>query len=163
MENNVFWTLKPHKHIALHQIHKVMLFFATSYDPFKLKMAFFVSCIFQMYSNKIKIFIYIIEKNHAKFNGRNVYVYINLCVCVFCLNVCVLVSCWLSSMSISLKETTVAGQTSLTRLLKGFIHKILLQTAVNLHLIPSLPLHSLLSQKHSSDSLKTACISTECT
>ncbi len=26
--------LKPHKHIALHQIHKIMLFLATSYDPF---------------------------------------------------------------------------------------------------------------------------------
>ncbi len=27
--------LKPHKHIALHQIHKIMFFLATSYDPFK--------------------------------------------------------------------------------------------------------------------------------
>ncbi len=26
--------LKPHKHIALHQIHKIMLFLASSYDPF---------------------------------------------------------------------------------------------------------------------------------
>ncbi len=31
VENNVF-NLKPHKHIALHQIHKIMLFLAT---PFK--------------------------------------------------------------------------------------------------------------------------------
>ncbi len=31
-----FFNLKPHKHIALHQIHKIMLFLATSYDPFKL-------------------------------------------------------------------------------------------------------------------------------
>ncbi len=34
VENNVFFNLKPHKHIALHQIHKIMLFSATSYDPF---------------------------------------------------------------------------------------------------------------------------------
>ncbi len=30
-----FLNLKPHKHIALHQIHKIMFFLATSYDPFK--------------------------------------------------------------------------------------------------------------------------------
>uniref|UniRef100_A0A673IUM9 Ig-like domain-containing protein n=1 Tax=Sinocyclocheilus rhinocerous TaxID=307959 RepID=A0A673IUM9_9TELE len=29
-----FLNLKPHKHISLHQIHKIMLFLATSYDPF---------------------------------------------------------------------------------------------------------------------------------
>ncbi len=29
-----FLNLKPHKHIALHQIHKIMFFLATSYDPF---------------------------------------------------------------------------------------------------------------------------------
>ncbi len=28
-----FFFLKPHKHIALHQIHKIMFFLATSYDP----------------------------------------------------------------------------------------------------------------------------------
>ncbi len=26
------------KHIALHQIHKIMLFLATAYDPFKLQV-----------------------------------------------------------------------------------------------------------------------------
>ncbi len=31
----MFFNLKPHKHIALHQIHKIMFFLATSYDPFK--------------------------------------------------------------------------------------------------------------------------------
>ncbi len=31
-----FLNLKPHKHIALHQIHKIMFFLATSYDPFKI-------------------------------------------------------------------------------------------------------------------------------
>ncbi len=31
-----FFNLKPHNHIALHQVHKIMLFLATSYDPFKL-------------------------------------------------------------------------------------------------------------------------------
>ncbi len=31
-----FFYLKPHKHMALHQIHKIMLFLATSYDPFNL-------------------------------------------------------------------------------------------------------------------------------
>ncbi len=31
-----FLNLKPHKHIALHQIHKIMLFLATSYDPFNM-------------------------------------------------------------------------------------------------------------------------------
>ncbi len=30
----IFFNLKLHKHIALHQIHKIMLFLATSYDPF---------------------------------------------------------------------------------------------------------------------------------
>ncbi len=30
----VFFNLKLHKHIALHQIHKIMFFLATSYDPF---------------------------------------------------------------------------------------------------------------------------------
>ncbi len=32
------------------------------------------------------MFIYIIKKINAKFNGRNVY--INTCVCVFCMSVC---------------------------------------------------------------------------
>ncbi len=31
----LFFYFKPHKHIALHQIHKIMLFLAMSYDPFK--------------------------------------------------------------------------------------------------------------------------------
>ncbi len=31
---NVFWTLNR-INIALHQIHKIMFFLATSYDPFK--------------------------------------------------------------------------------------------------------------------------------
>ncbi len=30
-----FLNLEPRKHIALHQIHKIMFFLATSYDPFK--------------------------------------------------------------------------------------------------------------------------------
>jgi len=30
-----FLNFKPHKHIALHQIHKIMFFLAASYDPFK--------------------------------------------------------------------------------------------------------------------------------
>ncbi len=30
-----FLNLKPHKHIALHQIHKIMFFLAMSFDPFK--------------------------------------------------------------------------------------------------------------------------------
>ncbi len=30
-----FFNLKPCKHIALHHIHKIMLFLASSYDPFK--------------------------------------------------------------------------------------------------------------------------------
>ncbi len=29
-----FLNLEPRKHVALHQIHKIMLFLATSYDPF---------------------------------------------------------------------------------------------------------------------------------
>ncbi len=29
------FNLEPRKHIALHQIHKLMFFLATSYDPFK--------------------------------------------------------------------------------------------------------------------------------
>ncbi len=33
-----FFNLKPHKHIALHQIHQIMFFLATSYDPFKDKL-----------------------------------------------------------------------------------------------------------------------------
>ncbi len=36
VENNVFFFyLEPCKHIALYQMHKIMLFLATSYDPFK--------------------------------------------------------------------------------------------------------------------------------
>ncbi len=34
VENNVL-NVKPHKHITLHQIDKIMLFLETSYDPFK--------------------------------------------------------------------------------------------------------------------------------
>ncbi len=33
---NVFFNLKLRKHIALHQIHKIILFLASSYDPFKI-------------------------------------------------------------------------------------------------------------------------------
>ncbi len=34
-ENNVFFFyFKPHKHIALHKIHKILFFLAMSYDPF---------------------------------------------------------------------------------------------------------------------------------
>ncbi len=32
----MFFNLKPRKHIALHQIHQIMLFLATSYDPLKI-------------------------------------------------------------------------------------------------------------------------------
>ncbi len=32
-----FFNLEPRKPIALHQIHKIMLFLATSYDPFNVK------------------------------------------------------------------------------------------------------------------------------
>ncbi len=32
-----FLNLKTCKHIALHQIHKIMLFLATSYDPFNVE------------------------------------------------------------------------------------------------------------------------------
>ncbi len=32
-----FFNFKPHKHIALHQIHKIMFFLAMSYDPYKLQ------------------------------------------------------------------------------------------------------------------------------
>ncbi len=31
----VFFNLKPYEHIVLHQIHKIMLFLATSADLFK--------------------------------------------------------------------------------------------------------------------------------
>ncbi len=31
-----FFNLKLHKHIALHQIHKIIFFLAMSYDPFKM-------------------------------------------------------------------------------------------------------------------------------
>ncbi len=34
VENNVFF--EPRKHIALHQIHKIKLFLATSYDLFNV-------------------------------------------------------------------------------------------------------------------------------
>ncbi len=36
-----FLNLKNHKHIALHQIHKIMFFLATSYDPFKTTLYLF--------------------------------------------------------------------------------------------------------------------------
>ncbi len=39
-----FLNLKPHKHIALHQIHKIMFFLATSYDPFNIESSLNVSC-----------------------------------------------------------------------------------------------------------------------
>ncbi len=32
-----FFNLEPRKPIALYQIHKIMLFLATSYDPFNVK------------------------------------------------------------------------------------------------------------------------------
>ncbi len=32
----MFYNLKPHKHIALHQIHQIMFFLTTSYDHFKI-------------------------------------------------------------------------------------------------------------------------------
>uniref|UniRef100_A0A671PV63 [histone H3]-trimethyl-L-lysine(4) demethylase n=1 Tax=Sinocyclocheilus anshuiensis TaxID=1608454 RepID=A0A671PV63_9TELE len=33
-----FFNFKPHKHISLHQIHKIMFFLAASYDPFNRKL-----------------------------------------------------------------------------------------------------------------------------
>ncbi len=33
-----FLNLKPRKHIALHQIHKIMLFLASSYDPLRVML-----------------------------------------------------------------------------------------------------------------------------
>ncbi len=47
VENNVFFNLKPHKHIALHQIHQIMLFLASSYDPFNM---FFIDIIYNKYA-----------------------------------------------------------------------------------------------------------------
>ncbi len=37
VENNVFLTLKLCKHIALHQINKIMLFLGMPYDSFNIK------------------------------------------------------------------------------------------------------------------------------
>ncbi len=31
-----FKNIKKHKHIVFHQLHKIMLFLATSYDPFNM-------------------------------------------------------------------------------------------------------------------------------
>ncbi len=31
-----FFNLEPHKHIALHRIHKIVVLLATSYDPFNM-------------------------------------------------------------------------------------------------------------------------------
>ncbi len=45
VENSVFFSFKPCKHIAFHQIHKIMLFFASSYDPFKNKCDFTEKCL----------------------------------------------------------------------------------------------------------------------
>ncbi len=47
VENNVFLNLKPRKHIALHQIHKIMLFLESPYDPFKF------TALLLIYSYKI--------------------------------------------------------------------------------------------------------------
>ncbi len=33
-----FLNLELRKHIALHQIHKIMFFLATLYDPFKMRI-----------------------------------------------------------------------------------------------------------------------------
>ncbi len=33
------FNLKPHKHITLHQIHKIMFYLATSSDPFKKQIS----------------------------------------------------------------------------------------------------------------------------
>ncbi len=34
-----FFNLKPHKHIALHQVHKIMLFLATSFNNYTVAVA----------------------------------------------------------------------------------------------------------------------------
>ncbi len=51
-----FLNLKPHKHIALHQIHKIMVFLATSYDPFNI---YTHTCIVLHYGIYTYIWIYI--------------------------------------------------------------------------------------------------------
>ncbi len=51
-----FLNLKPHKHIALHQIHKIMFFLATSYDPFKAtsfsRFLSFLNLLFSVYTKQ---------------------------------------------------------------------------------------------------------------
>ena len=44
-----FLSLKPHKHISLHQIHKIMFFLATSYDPFNSYYPFIYHIIHSSY------------------------------------------------------------------------------------------------------------------
>ncbi len=41
-----FLNLELRKHIALHQIHKIMLFLATSYDPFNMSYILFIFHLF---------------------------------------------------------------------------------------------------------------------
>ncbi len=48
VENIFFFNLKPRKRIALHQIHKIMLFLATSYDPFKAVIQMKISGLFNL-------------------------------------------------------------------------------------------------------------------
>ncbi len=38
-----FLNLELRKHIALHQIHQIMLFLATSYDPFNMSCILLIS------------------------------------------------------------------------------------------------------------------------
>ncbi len=44
-----FLNLKPHKHIALNQIHQILFFLTTSYNPFKLILEF-PSCFLYLWS-----------------------------------------------------------------------------------------------------------------
>ncbi len=63
---------KPHKHIALHQIHQIIFFLATSYDPFKTLV--------------FKAYVYInskcrnMENEHSQLNGYSNYV---LCIVLY--------------------------------------------------------------------------------
>ncbi len=52
-----FLNLEPRKHIALHQIHKIMFFLATPYYPFKKHVIIMIS---KRYA--ISAFVYTLKK-----------------------------------------------------------------------------------------------------
>ncbi len=75
-----FLNFKPNKHIALHQIHKIMFFLATSYDPFKFKVCS-MKIKKSLTQKNIPIFCFLSQlEMYPKFWNESVIVTLYVCI-----------------------------------------------------------------------------------